>query len=93
MHEFVSGLPHKLKLEVSLFIHEQTYKRIDCFKGRPMAFIAWICPLLKPMPYPENQYIYFEGDNITEIFFMIKGRGGFVLPKFKNTCYIEIKMG
>jgi len=48
IHLFVEELPHKLKLETSLFIHESTYKRIDIFKGRPSAFVAWICPLLKP---------------------------------------------
>lgn len=54
INSFVSELPHKMKLEVSLFIHELTYKKIDCFKGRSSAFIAYICPLLKPGPYPEN---------------------------------------
>jgi hypothetical protein len=44
----VDELPHKLKLELSLYIHEQTYRRIDLFRGRTSAFIAWICPLLKP---------------------------------------------
>ena len=46
---FVSELPHKLKLEVSLYIHEETYKKINAFKKRSSAFIAWICPLLKPI--------------------------------------------
>lgn len=76
-----------------MFIHEHTYKRIDCFKGRSSAFIAYICPLLKPRPYPENQYVFFEGDDVTNIYFMIKGKCGFVLPKFKNTTYIEISVG
>jgi len=82
INSFVMDLPHKLKLETSLYIHEHTYKKIDFFKGRSSAFIAWICPLLKPMPYPENQYIFFEGDDITNIYFLIKGKAGFVLPKY-----------
>ena len=93
INQFVHDLPHKLKLEVSLYIHEQTYKRIDCFKGRSSAFIAWICPLLKPGPFPENQYIYFEGDDVTNIYFLIKGKAGFVLPKYKNATYIDITVG
>jgi hypothetical protein len=89
----VADLPHKLKLEVSLFIHEQTYKCIDTFKGRSSAFIAWICPLLKPQGFPENQYIYFEGDDVTNVYFLIQGKAGFVLPKYKNTSYIDITIG
>ena len=86
-------LPHKLKLEVSLFIHEYSYKRINCFQGRSSAFISYVCPLLKPRPYPENQYIFFEGDDVTSIYFLIKGKCGFVLPKYKNTTYIEVTQG
>ena len=93
INQLVSELPHKLKLEVSLYIHESTYKKIDFFRGRSSAFIAWICPLLKPLPFPENQYIYFEGDDITNIYFLIKGKAGFVLPKYKNTTFIEISVG
>jgi len=48
INEFVSELNHRLKLEVSLIIHENTYTIVECFKGRSAAFIAWICPLLKP---------------------------------------------
>jgi len=82
-----------MKLEISLFIHELTYKRIECFKGRSVTFIAWICPLLKPGLFPDNQYIYFEGDEILDIHFLIKGNAGFVLPKYRNTVYIEIQVG
>ena len=34
-----------------------------------------------------------EGDDVTEVYFLIKGRAGFVLPKYKNAMYIEILMG
>ena len=54
INQFVNDLPHKLKLEVSLYIHEQTYKRIDLFKGKSSAFIAWVCPLLKSTRHPEK---------------------------------------
>ena len=93
VNDFVSDLSHKLKLEVSLFIHENTYRKVDSFKGRSAAFIAWICPKLKPRRYPDNQFMYFEGDDINNIYFLIKGKAGFALPKYKNTTYIEIQVG
>jgi len=34
--------------------------------------------------------MYFEGDNINNIYFLIKGKAGFVLPKYKNITYIEV---
>ena len=90
INDFVEGLSHKLKLEVSLYSHENTYKKVECFKGRTAAFIAWICPKLKPRFVPDHQIIYFEGDNVNDIYFLIKGKAGFVLPKYKNTAYIEV---
>ncbi len=41
-------------LELSLYIYESTYKKIDFLYGRSSAFIAWICPLLKQIKYLEN---------------------------------------
>ena len=32
LNDFVEALPHKLKVEVSLFIHEKTYKNVAFLK-------------------------------------------------------------
>ena len=69
INQFVSELPHKMKLEISLFIHEYAYKRITCFKGRSSAFISYVCPLLKSRQFPDNQYVFFEGDDVTNVYF------------------------
>ena len=64
MMHLTEQLPSDLRLEVSLYIFEDTFKQIELFKGQPASFVAWICPLLKPMIKLENQYVFFEGDNI-----------------------------
>ena len=86
-------LPHKLRNEVSLFIHENTYKTITFLKMRSSLFISWICPLLKPFLILEDQHIYFEYEEITNIYFLKKGRCGFVLPNYLNAKYIDIPFG
>lgn len=48
LSKFVEELPQDLRLEVSLFIYEDTFRKIEFLKDRPVSFIAWICPLLKP---------------------------------------------
>lgn len=48
VEEFLKDLPHKLKIEVSLFIHEERYKNIGFLKNKTNNFISWICPLLRP---------------------------------------------
>lgn len=81
MIQFVETLPQDLRLEVTLFIFESTFKQFEFFNERPISFIAWICPLLKPLIKLNDQYVYFEGDDIACIYFMQKGMAGYVLPR------------
>ena len=58
-----------------------------------MAFISWMCPLLKTYLVEQDACVYFEGDEVVNIFFMKEGQCGFVLPKYSNTKYISIQNG
>ena len=91
--KFLEELPHDLKLEASLFIYEKTFKKIIFLKDRPITFIAWICPILKPFIKSEDQYVFFEGDDISCIYFHKKGTVGYVLPRHHNLMYIKIGKG
>ena len=75
---------------MSMYIHEQKYKRIRFLKEKSNVFISWICPLLQPQMFEENSYIYLEGDDASYVHFLIKGQASFVLPKYENTSYITI---
>lgn len=91
--DFVAELPYKLRIDLSMEIHKTIYKVIDFFKEKEKSFIAWVGPLLKPYNTQELEYIYKEGDDIKEIFFLVNGVAGYVLPRFENTVYIKIEAG
>ena len=76
-----------------MYIHESRYKKIQFLNGKTKSFISWICPLLKPTTFEQNQFIYMEGDDVNNIYFLIKGMAAFVLPSYENTSYIEINSG
>ena len=64
-------LPHKLKLEFAMIVHEQLYQDIKFFKtkegkSKPANFIAWITMLMKPMLIEDEKYIYQEGEEALE---------------------------
>ena len=40
-----------------------------------------------------DQYIYYETDLITEVYFLHAGTAGYVLPLKENIVYIEINLG
>lgn len=96
LHElncFVEDLPHALKVELSLYIYEERYNKISFFLGKTPAFISWLCPLLKPAFYADDEYLYLEGDDISQMYFLITGSASFVLPSFSNTRYIDLIEG
>jgi len=49
--------------------------------------------LLKIFRFNDNEYVYMEGDDITNIYFHANGKASFVLPQYDNTKYINIQVG
>ena len=91
--DFIAELPIDLKVEVSFFVFESTFKEIEFFKGRPLTFIAWICPLLRPELKSKQQYIFYEDDDVSCIYFFKKGKAGYVLPRHRNMLYLNLNKG
>lgn len=89
----MDDLPQGLKVEVALYIHEKTYQKIGFLNNRSDSFIAWVCPLLRPYLNLEKQYIFFEGDDVPQIYFLMSGECGYVLPKHSNIKYINFTVG
>ena len=58
LNHFIQELPPNLNVELSLYIHEQTYKTIKFFNNRSDFFKTWLCPMLKPMMVLSMQSVY-----------------------------------
>jgi len=56
--EFLDELPHKIKIELAMKIHEHMYLSIKFFKDKEKSFIAWIGTLLRPLNVQEADYVY-----------------------------------
>lgn len=90
LNEFMDVLPHGLKIECSLFIHERTYKKIWWLNKQPYSFISFICPMLKPLLCLEDEYIYQDGDEVNSVYFLKEGKVGHVLPRqYNNIKYLD----
>lgn len=48
---------------------------------------------MKPLIKLKEQFVFFEGDDITCIYFMVHGDAGFVLPRHQNLMYIRLNTG
>ena len=67
-----------------MYIYEPIYKKVSFLSRRSKNFVAWICPVLKPKVTTPMEYVYYEGDEVTKIYFIKKGVCDFILPKFQN---------
>jgi hypothetical protein len=94
LNNFVDELPHNLKIETSLYLHEDTYNSILFLKDRSDSFIAWICPLLRPLMVGQEDEVFYENKEVNCIYFLKEGSCGFVLSKKYNQAkYIDIPPG
>ena len=93
VHEFTEALPNKLKIELSVYLYRDLFSTIYFLRNKNSSFLAWICPLFKPLVIDEDKYIYFEGDHVDCVHFIKKGECSMVLPKHSNTKYINIGVG
>lgn len=93
INEFLSSLPHKLKMQMQLCIYESRFQKIKFFKDKQLSYIAWFSHLLKPTIKNSDEYIYYEGEDVAVMYFSLNGNIQFVLPRFDNIGYLRIDHG
>jgi hypothetical protein len=63
---FLAELPNKLRIELSQEMHDKVIQNLYFFRDQPKDFIAYVAPLLKPVRFSQNEYLYKTGDNLDE---------------------------
>lgn len=63
---FLQELPNKLRIELSKIMHDNVIQKLYFFRGQAHDFIAYVAPLLKPVKFSQNDYLYKTGDMIDE---------------------------
>ena len=62
LNSFLGSLPKQLKDKVSAYGFEFRYSNLKFFKDRSLDFISWICPLMTPQWYDQNDFFFVEGE-------------------------------
>lgn len=89
----LDDLPYRLKIQTCMNLYKDYYEKVRFLSQQNENFLGWICPHLKQVFMPAEDFIYFETDGIEDIFFLVKGRAAFVVPFLENVVYIEIEAG
>jgi CRP-like cAMP-binding protein len=83
-------------------MHDKVIQNFYFFRDQPSDFFAYVAPLLKPVKFSQNDYLYKCQDMIDEMYFVAKGTVIFCLEKRygekeireikKNNNFGEIEM-
>ena len=73
------ALPKKLRYQVAINMYEGASRRIPFFENRSPEFIATIVPHLRYTFFEKDDYVYQDGDDSDEIYFISRGRVNFVV--------------
>ena len=68
---FLQELPNKLRIELSQIMHDKVIQNLYFFRDQPSDFFAYVAPLLKPVKFSQNDYLYKCQDMIDESKFII----------------------
>ena len=93
LYNFVQELPHHIQNEMSQIIFKQKYVQLKYFHDRSKSFITWAIQKFKPQYFDQDSYIYKEGDEITDIYFLNEGYAHQVIPLYDNQRYVEVSKG
>ncbi len=92
-NEFIDELPPKLRIKLTLKMHKKNHQTIPFLKDLDPMFLAWLGTVTRQITVQELSYIYKEGETILEVFFLLKGQVGFVLPRYHTKIYHYVEQG
>jgi CRP-like cAMP-binding protein len=83
-------LPTTLKNELAILMHRDIIEQVHFLHDKDEIFVAFISPLMKAVKFQGDEYIYNKGSLIDEIFFLVRGKVGLVIPEFDDISYVNI---
>jgi CRP-like cAMP-binding protein len=66
-----------LRLEIAQNVHRGAFQLFQIFQGREERFLFTIIPLMRTENIEKGQYLFMEGEQFRDIFFMIRGKAYF----------------
>ena len=59
---FLQVLPNKLKFELSKFVLDKSIMKLNFFREQHKDFLGYVTPLLVPINFLQNDYVFEIGD-------------------------------
>jgi voltage-gated potassium channel Kch len=81
LESILMELPVGIKHELLQIIYEEKVCKNSFFKGKSLAFVAWVAPKLRPVLIHQNEFVYKENEFANEMYFILKGKLSFNLKR------------
>lgn len=86
--DFVADLPMNFRQELSVHIYNEYTQQVSFLRGKKESFNGFICPNFQTLVTAPEEYIFYEGEDIRDIYFMKKGKAYMILPQYNCQPFI-----
>lgn len=86
--KFLEGLPKSLQLEVSMHLKKEALEKIPLFTNKHQSFLKEVALHLTPQVFTPGDYIFREGDEGQEMYFVVSGELEVLRGERENTLSI-----
>lgn len=90
LNDVVSGLPHTLQIEISMFLNREVIQKVALFHDMNKEFIHELVLMLEPMVFLPKDHIIREGEYGDCMYFLVSGKVEVIT---KNTKVAELSSG
>jgi hypothetical protein len=91
--KLIGTLPPQLRADLSYLIHKEKVQSLPFFRVQSQKFIGYISQFLTPAKFTKGNYIYEEGDEADCIYFITKGKVGYILKDSDDLPFLVFDQG
>lgn len=80
LSDLLEDIPAHLRTQLLVIIYQKVLESNAFFENKPSYFVAYVAPLLKPVRYDPEDYIYRQNDYAKDMYFIVKGEVAMLVP-------------
>ena len=86
-------LPRHLRNDLKSALNNQLVSKIEVFRGESESFLNYLSTFLKHEIFHTGEYFWKEGEEVTGMYFLLKGSVNLVFQEFNETAFATITKG
>lgn len=80
LSDLLEDIPAHLRTQLLVLIYQKILESNAFFENKPSFFVTYVAPLLKPVRYDSDDFVYRQNDYAKEMYFIVKGEVVMLTP-------------